>query len=771
MAVKSMKSGLFSRFGRKVENMNTLSDGSKNKQVASTGSSPKSGTDGFSTDNSEPASPVSLNSAASPEKEDFPQDAERPGSKSPGVRMTAIKEKPASAVSRPGSRLSISMLSASNLRAADFGMGTSGGGKSDPYCCCQLRGQPATKVQTKKMPKTLAPVWNETHEIKDYEWGDVLDFSVYDHDTGSAPDLLGKVSLRCEDFDKEGGYEGVLELTETGKKSASSTLTVKVVMLQVTKERVSIQSIPETPEVEKQPRSPEAEDELDAQVRESHKKQEKLEGELKALRQQHSHLLREHRILQEDYDVVTNDLPPPPAGRLAPHPQRKKSKPRKAPQSPASHGGTSEASRDGHDELSTAEDGGNDENLEYGADSPAMRDRLEQNEIMGRRGSRSSLLRNTESNRPIYNLHSGNNQQSTYVGGGGKKGSPAPANHTAYAVDVDLYKMAEPLMSSSRYSKRAKERAISRIQLCLYMQKTSCDTWYGPGTPLSGSVQSRSVEFAKAVLDAKASPNEVDDKSVAVLHLAAFDGQENMCKLLLEKQADPNLQDRFGQTPLFFAQKASICEELVRGKADVNTVNMRGQSAVHLAAQALLMDVVLWHTTHTSKAMLRMRDEQGQTAMDFLVAGGVRQEILWKLRAAFGAQTVYSNRQPGTPHSGRAAHVGFYPKLPGQDSDYSDNEEEEQYVQKREEEDNAATMIQANFRGSFSRRNSKSYQDELPSDLQRGSREQRERQRELAMRHLQQLKVGSMLPGPVGGRLGSKRPIGHHPKGDPQRPR
>lgn len=138
-------------------------------------------------------------------------------------------------ISRLGSRLKIAVLGAKGLRAADFnnlGRLAGGGGTSHPYCCCEVPGNPDSKVQTETTSKTLNPEWNEEFEIEDYEKGDPLEFSIYDYDMSSADVFLGRVTLVGNYFDREGGFEGELRLKEAGtKRGPAAKLHVKVEVL------------------------------------------------------------------------------------------------------------------------------------------------------------------------------------------------------------------------------------------------------------------------------------------------------------------------------------------------------------------------------------------------------------------------------------------------------------------------------------------------------------------------------------------------------------
>lgn len=129
-------------------------------------------------------------------------------------------------ISEPGSRLKVVMISATGLRAADWSL--MGGGKSDPFCTCEIAGKPEMKVETKHISKTLEPVWNQEFEIQLYEQGCDLEFKVWDHDFGSSADLLGKALLHARNFDREGGFEGDLKLLDAGGAKAFVKIRVEV---------------------------------------------------------------------------------------------------------------------------------------------------------------------------------------------------------------------------------------------------------------------------------------------------------------------------------------------------------------------------------------------------------------------------------------------------------------------------------------------------------------------------------------------------------------
>jgi len=121
---------------------------------------------------------------------------------------------PAEPISIPGSQLQIKIRKASDLRAADWALG---GGTSDPYVVCCLKGKQKAMWQTQHINKTLNPEWNETGIITGFVEGDTLELKVFDHDRGTFADILGRVELPGRDFDRDGGYEGSFPLQECGR--------------------------------------------------------------------------------------------------------------------------------------------------------------------------------------------------------------------------------------------------------------------------------------------------------------------------------------------------------------------------------------------------------------------------------------------------------------------------------------------------------------------------------------------------------------------------
>jgi len=124
-------------------------------------------------------------------------------------------------------------------------------------------------------------------------------------------------------------------------------------------------------------------------------------------------------------------------------------------------------------------------------------------------------------------------------------------------------------------------------------------------------------DLARLLLRARASVNERDAKGVSALHVATFDGNTDLCKVLLTAKIDVDGCDRYGQTPLFFAPNREICKLLIERRADVTVLNRKGQSALHLAGRAGLPEVLAWLTSRVSKQLVDLKDMHGATARNY----------------------------------------------------------------------------------------------------------------------------------------------------------
>lgn len=122
-------------------------------------------------------------------------------------------------------QLRVTILSASNLRNADFGLGQ---GTSDPYCVFQVVGKPASMAKTSVDYNTQFPVWNHELFVSNFTEHDKLEFTVYDEDFGKQDDFLGRAVLDADQF-LSTGFDGSLTLEDAGKLKAYIRVQVTVI--------------------------------------------------------------------------------------------------------------------------------------------------------------------------------------------------------------------------------------------------------------------------------------------------------------------------------------------------------------------------------------------------------------------------------------------------------------------------------------------------------------------------------------------------------------
>jgi len=144
------------------------------------------------------------------------------GTKS-AVLMVKLELLPELPVPADQPRAFVRVLSASGLKAADFG------GKSDPYARVEIEGKPESRFQTKVMMKCLEPVWNEEDELRGFAEDDSILIQVYDYDANTGDDRIGKLLLRPPDFYPDGFMMQERSLEGGGKIKFSVELYVPYV--------------------------------------------------------------------------------------------------------------------------------------------------------------------------------------------------------------------------------------------------------------------------------------------------------------------------------------------------------------------------------------------------------------------------------------------------------------------------------------------------------------------------------------------------------------
>ncbi len=91
------------------------------------------------------------------------------------------------------------------------------------------------------------------------------------------------------------------------------------------------------------------------------------------------------------------------------------------------------------------------------------------------------------------------------------------------------------------------------------------------------------------LLEHNADPNLQNKDGITALHLASLAGKKYIVERLLKHNGDPNLQTKNGETSLHWVSiidKKEIVELLLEHNADPNLQNYNGNTALHLASQS-----------------------------------------------------------------------------------------------------------------------------------------------------------------------------------------
>ena len=118
----------------------------------------------------------------------------------------------------------------------------------------------------------------------------------------------------------------------------------------------------------------------------------------------------------------------------------------------------------------------------------------------------------------------------------------------------------------------------------------------------------------------------------ALLHQLVFKNDENLCRWLLEHNADANIQDNNGYTPLHRAVMngaVNLIGLLLQHKADVNIQHKFGFTPLHLSARFShkdcnkIIDLLLQYGVQN----VDIRDVEGRTPLQMAVRCGNAQAV------------------------------------------------------------------------------------------------------------------------------------------------
>jgi len=135
-------------------------------------------------------------------------------------------------------------------------------------------------------------------------------------------------------------------------------------------------------------------------------------------------------------------------------------------------------------------------------------------------------------------------------------------------------------------------------------------------TALMLAVYKNYKDIVKLLLNKGANPNIQDRVGNTALMFAVNKGYKDIVKLLLNKGADPNLQTEYGNTALIWATKRTnkdIVKLLLNKNADINIQNKLGSTALILATKKNNKDIV--ELLLNKNADINIQNNYGNTAL------------------------------------------------------------------------------------------------------------------------------------------------------------
>lgn len=138
-------------------------------------------------------------------------------------------------------------------------------------------------------------------------------------------------------------------------------------------------------------------------------------------------------------------------------------------------------------------------------------------------------------------------------------------------------------------------------------------------TPLMLAACNNHIKVVKMLLKAQCLVNRVSDRRRTALHMAAWVGNEQICRLLLQAGADAAIQEMYGDTALMLAAHRSpnVARLLAQeaGRVAVNMKNESGDSALGCATKSGHLDCV--RDLIEAGADVNSSNRHGETALMF----------------------------------------------------------------------------------------------------------------------------------------------------------
>lgn len=147
----------------------------------------------------------------------------------------------------------------------------------------------------------------------------------------------------------------------------------------------------------------------------------------------------------------------------------------------------------------------------------------------------------------------------------------------------------------------------------------------------------------KEMIKFGADRNSTNELQQNIFHIAAEIGNEKFIKFCFQQSVDPNLRDKFGNSPFLLAAKnntAEIMDRFVNHGSCIRSKNLLDQNILHIACQSSNRNVAKYCRPHYT--ILNQEDKNGKTPL-FLAAEAGSSQIVNFLKKS-GADLLSTNQ-------------------------------------------------------------------------------------------------------------------------------
>jgi ankyrin repeat protein len=146
------------------------------------------------------------------------------------------------------------------------------------------------------------------------------------------------------------------------------------------------------------------------------------------------------------------------------------------------------------------------------------------------------------------------------------------------------------------------------------------------------ALKNKQDEVAKLFIEKEVDPNAKDENENAPLHLAVSKGNTDIVSMLIKAKATINITDKDDQTPLHLAasqKKVEIVDMLIKAGANLDLINKNGLAPLHIAI--FTGNIENTDTLINANANLKLKANSGNTPLHFAVSKPNMEAIVDKL--------------------------------------------------------------------------------------------------------------------------------------------